>query len=245
LLVGDDFIFSDDMIYWIDQIENCRIGISARPQGFNRLENEITELSSQNINLIISLLEDHEIEQFGLNEEELYCKRNNIKFDRLPIQDDLIPGFQRFADKIDRIFLELLNFENLVVHCNHGLGRSGLFVAALLLKSGMNMDSVLEKISLRRGFNCPTSPSQIKFIKAYDVFIKKKSNPLISNHIMDDLSDLGFADITPPEEKEETLFEQSLRRYREINADYKAGKITREEAKSRFLRNKTGISNNK
>ena len=62
---------------------------------------------------------------------------------------------------------------------------------------------------------------------------------------MDDLSDLGFADITPPEEKEETPFEQSLRRYRVINADYKTGKITREEARNRFLRNTNGISNNK
>ena len=159
------------MIHWIDQIENCRIGISARPQGFNQLENEIIELSSQNINLIISLLEDYEIEQFGLNEEELYCKRYNIKFDRLPIQDNLIPGFQRFADKIDSVFFEILNIENIVVHCNHGLGRSGLLVAGLLLKSGMNLDSALEKIALKRGFRCPSSPSQMRFIKSYDLFL--------------------------------------------------------------------------
>lgn len=159
------------MIYWIDKIENCRIGISAKPQGVDQLENEIVDLSSQNINLILSLLEDYEIEQFGLNEEELYCKRYSIKFDRLPIKDDFIPGFQRFADKIDSVFLELLNIENLVVHCHHGLGRSGLFVAGLLLKSGMNLDSALETIALRRGFRCPSSPSQMRFIKSYNLFL--------------------------------------------------------------------------
>jgi protein-tyrosine phosphatase len=159
------------MIYWIHQIENCRIGISARPQGFNQLENEIRELRSQNINCIISLLEDKEIVQFGLNEEEQYCIRYNIKFDRLPIQDNLIPGFQRFADKIDSVSVELLNIENFVVHCNHGLGRSGLFVAGLLLKSGMNLDRALETIELRRGFRCPSSPSQMRFIKSYDLFL--------------------------------------------------------------------------
>jgi hypothetical protein len=33
------------MIYWIDQIENCRISVSAKPQGFDQFENEIVELS--------------------------------------------------------------------------------------------------------------------------------------------------------------------------------------------------------
>jgi len=165
------------MIYWIDQIGNCRIGISARPQGFNQLEHEIMEFSSQNINFIVSLLEDHEIEQFGLSDEELYCKRFNIKFDRLPIQDNLIPGFQRFADKIDSVFLELKPIENFIVHCNLGLGRSGLFVAGLLLKSGMTLDSALKTIELKRGFKCPTSISQMKFIRTYDFFLNGQILP--------------------------------------------------------------------
>ena len=58
----------------------------------------------------------------------------------MPIHDNLIPGFQRFADKIDSDYLEIINIENLVVHCNHGMGRSGLFVAGLLQKSGMKLD---------------------------------------------------------------------------------------------------------
>jgi protein-tyrosine phosphatase len=159
------------MIYWIDQIENCRIGISARPQGFKQLANEIAEFHLQNINLIISLLEYHEIDQFGLFEEEQYCKKYNIKFESLPIQDNLIPGFQRFADKIDSVFLELMGIENLVVHCNHGLGRSGLLVVGLLLKSGLKLDGALKIIELNRGFKCPTSISQMKFIRAYDFFL--------------------------------------------------------------------------
>jgi protein-tyrosine phosphatase len=165
------------MIYWIDQIENCRIGISARPQGFNQLEAEIMEFNAQNVNWIISLLEEDEIEQFGLSEEELYCKRFNIKFDSLPIQDNFIPGFQRFVDKIDSVFLGLVNNENFVVHCNHGLGRSGLLVAGLLLRSGMELDSALKIIELKRGFKCPTSISQMKFIRAYDFFLSGQVLP--------------------------------------------------------------------
>lgn len=159
------------MIYWIDQIGNCQIAISARPQGFEQLESEIVQLCYQNINLIVSLLEANEIEEFGLSKEEFYCKKYNIKFESLPIRDNFIPGFQRFADKIDRVFLEINSIENFVIHCNHGLGRSGLFVAGLLLKSGMNLESVLKMIELKRGFKCPTSISQMKFIRTYDLFL--------------------------------------------------------------------------
>lgn len=162
------------MIYWIDNIGNCRIGISARPQGFDHLENEFLELNSQNINFIISLLEESEIEQFGLTKEEFMCKRYNIRFDSFPIHDNLIPGFQRFVDKIDSVIVDIKDVENFVVHCNHGLGRSGLFVAGLLLKSGMNLESALKIIALKRGFECPSSFSQIKFIRAYNVFLNKQ-----------------------------------------------------------------------
>lgn len=164
------------MIYRIHQIEDCLIGISARPQGFNQLEKEIIELKSQNINFIISLLEENEIIQFGLSKEEIYCQRHNIKFDNFPIKDNLIPGFQRFADKIERVSLDLMKIENLVVHCNHGLGRSGLFVAGLLLKSGMKLESALKILELNRGFKCPTSVSQMKFINAYDFFLNGKNS---------------------------------------------------------------------
>lgn len=159
------------MIFWIDQIEKCRIGISARPQGFSQLENEILALKAQNINFIFSLLEDHEIEQFGLIKEEFYCKKYTIRFDSLPIRDNLIPGFQRFAEKIDHLFSEIADIENFVVHCNHGLGRSGLLVAGLLLKSGKKLEDVLKILEVNRGFQCPASMSQMKFIRAYANFL--------------------------------------------------------------------------
>ena len=159
------------MIYPIALINHWKIAISAKPLGFDQLETEILNFKSQQIDWMINLLEDWEIEQFGLNEEENLCLKHQIKFDRLPIADNSIPGFQRFADKIEQVYAQLPNTGNLVVHCHHGLGRSGLFVAGLLLKSGINLDSALETIELRRGFRCPSSPSQMRFIKSYDLFL--------------------------------------------------------------------------
>jgi len=158
------------MIYPIALIKHCHIAISARPQGFTQLETEILSFRLQQINMIINLIEDWKIGQFGLIEKENLCQKHNIKFDRLPIADNSIPGFQRFADKIEQVHAELPNKGNLVVHCDRGLERSGLFVAGLLLHSGMQLNRALEKIELKRGFRCPTSPSQMRYIKSYDFF---------------------------------------------------------------------------
>lgn len=43
------------MIYWIDQIANCRVGISGKPKGFNQLENDTSKLCSENISTGLSL----------------------------------------------------------------------------------------------------------------------------------------------------------------------------------------------
>jgi protein-tyrosine phosphatase len=161
------------MIYPIALINHWKIAISAKPLGFDQLEAEILNIKSQQNNWMISLLEDWEIEKFGLIEEENLCQKHNMKFDHLPIADNSIPGFQRFANKIEQVYVELPNAGNLVVHCNHGLGRSGLFVAGLLLKSGMNLDRALGTIELKRGFRCPSSPSQMRFIKSYDLFLNQ------------------------------------------------------------------------
>jgi protein-tyrosine phosphatase len=159
------------MIYPIALIKHYQIAISTKPQGFAQLETEIHSFRLQRIDMIINLLEDWEIEQFGLIEEENLCQKHDIKFDRLPITDNSIPGFQRFANKIEQVYAELPNIKNLVVHCNHGLGRSGLFVAGLLLHSGMQLDRALEIIEQKRGFRCPTSPAQMRFIKSYNLFL--------------------------------------------------------------------------
>lgn len=159
------------MIYQIALINHWKISISAKPIGFDQLEAEILNFKSQQINWMISLLEDWEIELFCLNEEESLCLKHNIRFNRLPIADNSIPGFQRFADKIEQVYAELPNTGNLLVHCNHGLGRSGLFVAGLLLRSGIQLNRTLEIIEQNRGFKCPSSPSQMRFIKSYDLFL--------------------------------------------------------------------------
>ncbi|HNX54550.1 MAG TPA: protein-tyrosine phosphatase family protein [Prolixibacteraceae bacterium] len=160
------------MIYWIAHIDNCRIGISAKPKGFEELEAEILNFKAQQIDWIISLLEDWEIEQFGLSEAENICVRHNIKFDRLPIPDNSIPGFHRFADKINKVYAELSNTGCILVHCHHGQGRSGLFVAGLLLRSGITLDSALVTIEKYRGFRCPSSAAQIRFLSSYHLSLK-------------------------------------------------------------------------
>lgn len=156
------------MIYWIEKINNCLIGMSPKPVGFDNLEIEILEFKRLKINTIISLLEHHEIDEFGLMHEKYFCDKNDIAFINLPIKDNSIPNFEKFTHCIENVYSQINNCDNILIHCNHGLGRSGLFMAGILIKSGMSFKDTLKLIELKRGFQCPSSPSQLKFLKAYE-----------------------------------------------------------------------------
>ena len=159
------------MIFWIETIENCLIGISARPKGFEDLEKDIQELKGLKIKLIISLLDDGENLEFGLDGEKSICEQNNIEFENLAIKDMSVPGFERFVDCVNNVYLKLKQVEKLMIHCNHGQGRSGLFVAGILIRNGMSLKDALKLIESKRGFQCPSTSSQLKFLKAYESFL--------------------------------------------------------------------------
>ena len=82
--------------------------------------------------------------------------------------DTSIPGFQVFIERINEIYLKLSQIDKLIIHCNHGMGCSGLFTAGILLRNGIKLQEVLKLIEVKRGFQCPTSKSQLKFLRAYE-----------------------------------------------------------------------------
>ncbi len=135
------------------------------------LEKEIQELKSVKIKLIISLLDDGENLEFGLDEEKSICEANGIEFENLPIKDMSVPGFERFVDCVNKLYSKLKQVEKLMIHCNHGQGRSGLFMAGILIRNGMKLKDALKLIELKRGFQCPSTKGQLEFLKAYESFL--------------------------------------------------------------------------
>jgi hypothetical protein len=72
-------------IYWIAAPVTGRHGIMARPRSGDWLDDEIAGWETAGINIIVSLLEDDEVDKLGLGDEEAHCRRRRIEFVAFPV----------------------------------------------------------------------------------------------------------------------------------------------------------------
>ena len=153
-------------IYWVRMPDTVGdIGIMARPRGGTWLEEEISGLSKQDINIVVSLLEREEIFELSLQEEGKICREYNIDYINLPIPDRGIPPRSNAFEKALR---ELGNKfdsgQKIVIHCRMGIGRSSIIAGALLLQAGHKAESILKAIEKSRGLSIPDTIEQKKWL---------------------------------------------------------------------------------
>ncbi len=139
----------------------------ARPRGDDWLEDEIANLKRQKIGLLVSLLENEETYELGLQKEEQICKTNGIEFINFPIVDRDTP---KTNDKTDLLISDLTNkLKNglsTVIHCRMGIGRSSIIAASILLQAGLKAETIIEDISKVRGLKVPDTDKQLQWLKA-------------------------------------------------------------------------------
>ena len=155
-------------IYWIHQFDNAaKLGIMARPRGDDWLADEIHNLKRQNVGLLVSLLEEEEIGELGLQQQETVCKSHGIEFINFPIADRDIP---KTSDKTDWLvgFLtsKLQVGSSVVIHCRMGIGRSSIIAACVLLRAGLKAENIIDHISKIRGLKVPDTDKQLQWLKA-------------------------------------------------------------------------------
>jgi protein-tyrosine phosphatase len=145
----------------MDDSQSGRIGIMPRPRGGDWLEDEIRALRESRVDVIVSLLEKHEINELDLQDEPVYCDANGIIYLSMPIVDRGVPESGRvtldFACRL-KDFLE--EGKNLVIHCRQGIGRSAVMAAAVLALRGMPAETALELIAQARGCSVPDTGEQ-------------------------------------------------------------------------------------
>ena len=163
-------------IYWLDDSQLGRIGIMPRPRGGDWLEDEIRALRDAGVDVIVSLLEKHEIEELDLQHEPAYCNANDIVYLSLPIVDRGVPKSGRemldFARKL-KGFIE--EGKNLVIHCRQGIGRSTVMAVAVLALIGMPAETAFEVIARARGCSVPDTDQQRDWVIN---LVKNISEPL-------------------------------------------------------------------
>jgi protein-tyrosine phosphatase len=111
--------------------------------------------------VIVTLLEDSEIIELGLEEEQALCENAGVEFIRFPIPDRGVPASaDEFSVLIKSLVRHLQNGRGVGVHCRIGLGRSALVAACVLVALGVPIESAWASIEQGRGLPVPDTPEQ-------------------------------------------------------------------------------------
>lgn len=154
--------------------EAARIGkgtlcIMPKPDGYNLTE-AVAHFHLLGINRIVSLLENHEIKRFGLEQESTLCERRGINFTHFPITDSQLPRDPKtFQLLVKGLHAELAQGANIAIHCRAGIGRTGILAACILRRDGYDPDTAIQMLSHARGFPMPETDSQYDFILDFEL----------------------------------------------------------------------------
>ena len=136
-----------------------KIGISSCPglkektnfiSAKNRdLNSDIDTISSWNPRVALTLMEQQELEEWGIKELGNAITNQNIDWYHMPIQDMSIPdpNFEAEWVTVGSIIQSTLrDGNNVYMHCRGGLGRSGTVAARILVELGWSSDQAIAKV---------------------------------------------------------------------------------------------------
>lgn len=154
-------------IYWlpINSSNRGKLGICARPRGHDWLEDEIKAFAHKDILHLVSLLEETEIRQLGLQQEEYWCQQYHIQYYSFPIIDRGVPSSSIEFMKLSQHLAHLIDQGHTVlIHCRMGIGRSALLAASLLRLTGLNSTQAFHCIQQSRGLHVPDTFEQQQWL---------------------------------------------------------------------------------
>ena len=128
--------------------------VGAAPMSYDDLD----DIKRQGVRAIVNLCAEfsdlHKIEE-GAGLEVYY----------LPIHDECAPDLSEMERALQWFDEALYLKKKILVHCKHGIGRTGTFVSAYLLRRGMGL-KVAEK-TLKKTRAIPSNYSQWKLLRKY------------------------------------------------------------------------------
>ena len=153
-------------IYWIEEIDQGKVGIMPRPRGNDWLETEIRKLSMEQVTYVVSLLENQEIHELELEEEASLCEKHGIGLINFPIRDRSTPqDKEAFISLIERLYQLVEKANKIVIHCRMGIGRSSLVAAGIMVRAGIKASGIFDLISKYRTLEVPDTATQISWFE--------------------------------------------------------------------------------
>jgi protein-tyrosine phosphatase len=148
-------------IFWLDNNTTSRIGIMPRPRGGDWLEDEVRSLRDSGVDIVVSLLEESEINELDLRGEPTCCAECGITYLNYPIVDRGVPKSEVDALSFCRGLVALLvEGKNIVIHCRQGVGRSSVIAATVKILRGDSSETIFEEIGAARGCSVPDTQEQ-------------------------------------------------------------------------------------
>ena len=155
-------------IHWIDAPWPGRLAIFARPRGAEWLADDVHAWKAAGLDVIVSLLTQAESDAFDLDGERQLCEQQGLEFFHFPIVDVSVPVSRDATLKLVRKLERRLDKgDNVGIHCSHGVGRSGMIAACLLILPGIPPEEAMETVSAARGVVVPQTSEQREWVEAF------------------------------------------------------------------------------
>ncbi|HEX7863314.1 MAG TPA: tyrosine-protein phosphatase [Variovorax sp.] len=163
-------------IHWVRGIPPHRLGLMARPRGADALREEVAAWQRASVDVVVSLLEAHEIRELELQEEAVLCAEYGIAFRHFPIPDRGTPQSQREAVAlISELNAGLVGGKAIAIHCRAGIGRTGLIAGSLLHTLGVPGKDIFHLLSRSRGVAMPDTSAQAEWVERYIIGARRSS----------------------------------------------------------------------
>jgi len=155
-------------IHWVRDIPPHRLGLMARPRGADALREEVAAWQRTSLDMVVSLLEAHEIRELELLEEPVLCAEHGIAFRHFPIPDrGTPPSLREAVTLIAELNAALVNGKSIAIHCRAGIGRTGLIAGGLLHTLGVPGKDIFHLLSRSRGLAMPDTSAQAEWVDRY------------------------------------------------------------------------------
>ncbi len=152
-------------LFWISGPATGRLAVLKRPRGGEWLSEEAKGWGQSGLDVVVSLLEPHEVQQLEPALEGAAAESAGLEFISFPIPDRGVPASTGAASALFRKLARALEVgKNVAVHCRQGIGRSGLVATGILMATGIETENAIQAVSRARELTIPETPEQLDWL---------------------------------------------------------------------------------
>jgi protein-tyrosine phosphatase len=148
--------------------------LSEMPGSEKSLVDWIAGAEARDTDLIVNLAQRDELANISPEYLAYIDSNEGINISGFPIADFSVPvDIERFHTLVEEVVRRLRSGQCVIIHCRAGIGRSGLFAAALLTTLGISSNDVL--LSVKNAGGRFETEAQRSFLEDYQVYLAENS----------------------------------------------------------------------